>query len=101
MDTSGKPLPAYDTILVATSKFGSATFAGRVVGADTGGVTGVMGYKFAQGSKKIWFIRSLSSRNITLKLAKLPTRVSDPFGKSLPVSQSLVVGVMPVYIEWE
>ena len=101
MDTSGKPLPAYDTILVATSKFGSATFAGRVVGADTGGVTGVMGYKFAQGSKKIWFIRSLSSRNITLKLAKLPTRVSDPFGRSLPVSQSLVVGVMPVYIEWE
>lgn len=100
-NSSGQPLPAYQTIQIATSKLGNATYIGKVVGTDTGGVTGVMGYKFVEGTRKVWLVRSLSSRIVTLKLANLPTRISDPFGKPITPTKTLAIGGMPMYVEWD
>ena len=101
IDSNGQALPAYNSIKVATAKLGNTTFTGRVVAADVGGTVGVMGYKFADGAKKVWLVRSLSSRVVTLKFAKLPTRISDPFGKPITPTLSLAIAGMPVYVEWD
>jgi len=100
IDGYNNGLPAYDTFKIATAKLGPATFAGRTVYADVG-TTGVMGYKFTLNGRKVWLIRALSSRVVITKFAKLPSRISDPFGKPITPTKTLTLGLMPVYVEWD
>ena len=100
LDPTNTALPAYDAFQVAAAKLGPATFNGRVVYADVG-TTGVMGYKFTYNGKTVWLLRALSSRAVTTQLAKLPTRISDPFGKAVTPTKAIVLSSMPVYVEWE
>lgn len=100
IDPTNNGLPAYDTFKVATAQLGPATFAGRTVYADVG-TTGVMGYKFTRNGRKVWLIRALSSRVVTTRFAKLPTRITDPFGKPITPTKNLTLSLMPVYVEWD
>jgi hypothetical protein len=107
-DAADNPLPALKAFELARVQFGAATYRGRIVPADVGGATGITGYKFEQGNRTVWLLRSLDSRNRIAQFRIAPTRISDPLGGSivpttskLTSTVSLTLTLQPVYVEWE
>ena len=100
VDGSLNSLPGYDALRVARNKFGTATYLGRITSTDVGGVYGITGYKFKQGNRIIWLVRSTDTLKRSLKLATLPTTMSDPLGNPILPSRNPAMTLQPVYIEW-
>ena len=93
-------LPAYDALRVAQTKLGTAQYIGRITPSDVGGVYGITGYKFKQGNRTVWLVRSTDSLKRTLKLVAMPTAAFDPMGKAIAPSRNPVMTLQPIYIEW-
>lgn len=90
-----EPRPGYQSFRFARQELGDATFTRRLDEyADV-----LFGFEFARHDRRVWVLwsRDRTERAITLPLH--PLAVYDPFGNSLPATNPLVVGVMPVYVE--
>ncbi|NJM39890.1 MAG: hypothetical protein HC853_03490 [Anaerolineae bacterium] len=100
IDSNWNPLPSYHSFKIASQKFGSATYVGRITSRDVGGVYGITGYKFKQGNRIVWLVRSADSLRRTLKLTTVPTSITDSLGKAITPSKNPVMTLQPVYLEW-
>ena len=100
IDGNRNPLPAHDAFRIARAKLGAATYVGRITSRDVGGVYGITGYKFKQGNRVVWLVRSADSLKRTLKLTTLPTTITDSLGNAIPPSKTPSMSLQPVYIEW-
>gem|GEM_PF-550458 len=104
VDGDGKPVPAMTALQVAREKFGGATFTGRVTPREVGifdEELGIIGYKFRQGNRIIWLIRSADSQNREVVFNQFPTAITDPVGTELTPSRRLTLTLKPMYIEWK
>ena len=99
VDSNSKLLPSAEAIRVAHAKFGNATYLGPIVPSDVGTV-GVVGYKFKQGNRTLWLLRSYDTRNWAIALKTLPTSISDPLDTPIQPTTSLTLTLKPLYIEW-
>jgi len=100
LTSSGAPRPAYDSYQFARSELMNASFVGDIDSVDTGGVSGIKGYKFILGDRTIWLLWSLDGTEHSISFSTLPRVIFDVFGNVLPTSNYLDVNLMPLYIEW-
>lgn len=100
IDGNRNPLPAHEAFRIARAKFGTATYVGRITSRDVGGVYGITGYKFKQGNRVVWLVRSADSLKRTLKLTTLPLAITDSVGNVITPSKTPIMTLQPVYIEW-
>ena len=100
IDSNRNPLPVHDAFRIARAKFGSATYVGRITSRDVGGVYGITGYKFKQGNRIIWLVRSADSLKRALKLTTLPTTITDSLGNAITPNKTPLMTLQPVYLEW-
>ena len=91
--------PSAEAIRVAHAKFGDATYIGQIVPSDVGTV-GVMGYKFKQGNRTLWLLRSYDVHERVITFKTPPTTISDPLNTPMQPSTSLTLTLKPLYIEW-
>jgi hypothetical protein len=96
----GTPRPAYNSYQFAHSELENASFAGIIGDDDTGGVTGIKGYKFEQDGHPIWLIWSLDGAIHSLTFSMTPAKVFDVYGNVVSIVNPLNINLMPVYIEW-
>jgi hypothetical protein len=100
IDSNRNPLPAHTAFRIARAKFGNATYVGRITSRDVGGVYGITGYKFKQGNRVIWLVRSADSLKRALKLTTSPNTITDSLGNPLTPSKNPIMTLQPVYLEW-
>jgi hypothetical protein len=100
LTSSGASRPAYDSYQFARSELMNASFVGDIDSVDTGGVSGVKGYKFNRGDRTIWLLWSLDGVEHSISFSTLPRAIFDVFGNALPAGSPLDVTLMPLYIEW-
>jgi hypothetical protein len=95
LDSSLKPLPAYNAFKVACAKLGETVFMRAVTE-----FSGVKGYEFFNKGRHLWVLWSMTATDSMLTLGTTPAAVYDIYGNAMPVSTSLDVGMMPVYVEF-
>jgi hypothetical protein len=95
LDSSLNPLPSYNAYKVARVKLGEAVFVRAVTE-----FSGVKGYEFTNNGRHLWVLWSMTTTDNTLTLGTTPAAVYDIYGNAMPVSTSLDVGLMPVYVEF-
>jgi hypothetical protein len=100
LTSSGTPRPAYYAYQFARSELRDASFVGDIDSVDTGGVSGVKGYKFNRGDRTIWLLWSLDGTGHSVSFSTLPRAIFDVFGNALPAGSPLNVTLIPLYIEW-
>jgi hypothetical protein len=100
LTSSGAPRPAYDSYQFARSELMNASFVGDIDSVNTGGVSGVKGYKFNRGDRTIWLLWSLDGTEHSISFSTLPRAIFDVFGNALPAGSPLDLTLMPLYIEW-
>ncbi len=94
------PQPAYTAFKFATSELANAAYAGNIVSADLGGVSGVMGYKFQRGSRRVWIVWSLDGSTHSIILPGVPVAAWDALGNSVTKAATMDVTLNPLYLEW-
>ncbi len=94
------PQPAYTAFKFATSELANAAYAGNIVSADLGGVSGVMGYKFQRGSRRVWIVWSLDGSTHSITLPGVPVAAWDALGNSVTKAATMDVTLNPLYLEW-
>jgi hypothetical protein len=98
--TSSGASPAYDSYQFARSELINASFMGDINSVDTGGVSGVKGYKFNRGDRTIWLLWSLDGTEHNISFSTPPSAIFDVYGNALPAGTPLNATLMPIYIEW-
>jgi hypothetical protein len=93
-------LPAMTALRVASAELGDAAYAGRVVSADVGNVSGVTGYKFRHGAKDIWLLRGQSGNRV-VTFSSLPSSIFDALGNPISSTTTLTLTLQPLFVEWE
>ena len=97
------PLPAYQAFQFAREQIGPATYTGQLASSDVGDAPGIRGFKFVHEDGRqvwtLWYI-SVTDSSHAVTFAIQPTAAWDMLGKPLDLSNGLVVGVDPVYVEW-
>jgi len=95
------PRPAYTALQFARNELRDATSAGEISSSDIGGATGVKGYKFNRGDRRIWVVwsRDGASHSITPSLGA-PIAAWDALGNSVTPNASMNVDLKPLYLEW-
>ena len=94
------PRPAYTAFQFARSELRDAAFAGDITGSDIGGASGVKGYKFNRGDRRIWVLWSLDGASHSITLSSLPLTAWDALGNSVTPAVSMNVSLNPLYLEW-
>jgi len=100
VNSAMQPLPAFTAWRVAREKLAQTAYIGPVTSVDIGSASGVVGYKFRQGSRTVWVIRSLKTATRHITLPSLPTAITDPVGNAMPNNKNLTLTLQPIYIEW-
>src|SRR5450759_2010315 len=98
LDGSLKPLPSYTAFKNASDRLGKASYARSITE-----FTSIRGYEFNEAGHRIWVLWSVTAEGNphTVSLGSLPVAVYDMAGNSLSPSDSLDVGLEPVYVEFE
>jgi hypothetical protein len=94
------PRPAYTAFKFARSELGEVAFTGVITAADIGSVSGVNGYKFQSGDRRIWVLWSLDGNQHLVSLASTPMAAWDALGNSISPAASMNVTFSPLYLEW-
>jgi len=94
------PRPAYTAFQFARNELRDATFAGEITASDIGGASGVKGYKFHRGDRRIWVLWSLDGNTHSISLSGLPLAAWDALGNSVSPAASMNVSLKPLYLEW-
>ena len=74
------PQPAYTAFKVSRSELGEATFSGEITAADTGGASGIKGYKFQSGNHRVWVLWSLDGAEHLITFSSVPAAGWDAMG---------------------
>jgi hypothetical protein len=90
------PLDAYHTYKFASEKIGDSKYSNKI--SESSG--NLDGYEFLKGNRRIMVIWSKDWTTYSFNLYKAPLYVYDAFGNSLPTTNPIAVGQMPVYIEY-
>lgn len=94
------PTPAYTAVQVSRRELAASTLIGNISSADVG-ATGVTGYKFNRGDRRVWLVWSLDGAwHVITPNPGIPAAVWDSLGTSIAPSASLSVGLNPIYLEW-
>ena len=94
------PTPAYSAFQFGRSELGDAKFTGDITVADIGGVSGVEGYKFLRGDRRIWLLWSLDGDPHSINLSEAPLAAWDALGNPVSPTASMNVTLNPLYLEW-
>ena len=89
------PLPAYTAF-----SFGRRELSTAVYVRDITEYTGVKGYEFNRGDRRVWVVWSLDGSTHTMSLPGVPLAVWDSLGASVTPATSMSVTVKPLYLEW-
>jgi hypothetical protein len=89
------PLPAYTAFQFARSELREATFVQNITT-----YTGVKGYEFQRGDRRIWVIWSLDGTTHTTTLPGVPLAAWDALGASVTPAASMDITLNPLYLEW-
>jgi hypothetical protein len=94
------PLPAYYAFQFGRSELRDAAYTGDITAADIGGASGVMGYKFQRGDRRIWVLWSLDGNQHSINFSSVPLAAWDALGDSVTPAASMDVTLNPLYLEW-
>ena len=103
MSANLTPLPAYQAFQVARESIGPATYMGEVLPSDVGGAPGIRGFKFThEDGRQVWamWYVSVIEASHAVTFSTQPGSAWDMLGNPLNLSNGLVVGVDPIYVEW-
>jgi hypothetical protein len=90
---------AYTAFSFAQSQLRDAAYAGKVVGVDTGGTVGIMGYKFLRAGHRVWVVWSLDGGTHSMSFPTVPLAAWDALGVSVTPANSMNVTLKPLYLE--
>jgi len=90
------PLPAFDAYRFAAQELRGTRFVRQLQEYP-----GVRGYEFERDGQRLWILWSLDGAVHSLAFPTAPQAVIDVFGNPLKVGSSLLVTVMPSYVEWK
>jgi hypothetical protein len=97
------PRPAYVAYQFARIQLGGVEYIGPIDLDDTGGTTGLQGYKFQRPDGRLtWIVWALDTGSHTFTPVSLPDAAWDVFGNPVSLSNpaSLTITLEPLYIEW-
>ena len=89
------PRPAYTALQFSRSELRNATWV-----RDVTEYTGVKGYEFQRGDRRIWVLWSLDGDTHSINLPDVPLAAWDALGNSVPPAASMDIDLNPVYLEW-
>jgi len=89
------PRPAYTAFQFARSELRDAVWV-----RDVTEYTGVKGYEFQRGDRRIWVLWSLDGASHTINLPGVPLAAWDVLGNSVSPAASMNVSLNPLYLEW-
>lgn len=92
---SSNPTPAYFAFQTVSERLSNTIYRQKIA------ITGVAAYEFSRNGDRVWIAWSLDGQDHTFRLPNPPARMWDMYGNSLPVSQTITVGMLPVYLEWD
>ncbi len=86
---------AYRAFQFSAMQLADATYASPITN-----YAGVIGYRFVRESGDFWLLWSFDTEAHTVELPAQPGALYDMLGEPLPASQTVEVGVLPVYVVW-
>ncbi len=89
------PLPSYRVFQFSSKMLNQAIFIDK---SDE--YQGIRLYRFERADGELWVLWSADGENHEIQLPNLPQAVYNMLGESQEVQQSLVIDLMPVFIEW-
>ncbi|HEY5270749.1 MAG TPA: hypothetical protein VII97_10460, partial [Anaerolineales bacterium] len=89
------PRPVYTAFQFARSELRDATWV-----RDVTEYTGVTGYEFQRGDRRIWVLWSLDGNTHSISLPDVPLAAWDALGNSVPTVASMDIDLNPFYLEW-
>jgi hypothetical protein len=95
VDASGNPLPGYTAF-----RFGRLELRDAAWVSDITAYTGVKGYVFNRGDRRIWIMWSVDGSTHSVSLSGTPLAAWDTVGVYVPPATSMDVTVNPLYLEW-
>ncbi|MDE3090532.1 MAG: hypothetical protein KGJ80_14215, partial [Chloroflexota bacterium] len=87
--------PAYTAFQFARNELRDATFLQNITA-----YTGVKGYEFQRGDRRIWVLWSLDGSTHLINLSAVPLAAWDALGNSVSPATSMNVSLSPLYLEW-
>ena len=89
------PRPAYTALQFSRSELRNATWV-----RDVTEYTGVKGYEFQRGDRRIWVLWSLDGNTHSISFPSVPLAAWDALGNSVTPAASMNVSLNPLYLEW-
>jgi hypothetical protein len=89
------PRPAYTAFQFARNELGDAAWVRHITE-----YTGVKGYEFQRGNRRIWVLWSLDGNTRSINLSGAPLAGWDALGNSVAPAASMDIGLNPLYLEW-
>jgi hypothetical protein len=87
--------PAYKAYTVARQTLWDASFLGKIEDYPS-----ILGFKFLRGDRPIWVIWSGDLQTHTVDLGSTPDWIIDALGEEVATSDSIQVGMKPLYLGW-
>jgi hypothetical protein len=100
LGTESSLLPAYTAFNVSQRQLDEAVYRGAVTSTEIGGISGVMGFKFQNGDRRIWVVWSKDGNPHSITLSSAPQNAWDMLGNSLIPADSMDLDLNPIYLEW-
>ena len=92
---SSNPMPAYYAFQTVSKRLSNTIFRQKIA------MSGVSAYEFTRNGDRVWIAWALDGQDHSLRLSNPPARMWDLYGNSLPVGESITIGMLPVYLEWD
>jgi hypothetical protein len=89
------PRPAYTALQFSRSELRNALWV-----RDVSEYTGVKGYEFQRGDRRVWVVWSLDGNTQTVSLPGVPLAAWDVLGNSVSPAASMDIDLNPRYLEW-
>jgi Beta-galactosidase len=89
------PLPAYTALKFARSELRDAGWVRNITE-----YTGVKGYEFTRGDRRIWVLWSLDGSPRTISISSAPLASWDALGVPVTPAPSMDITLKPLYLEW-
>jgi hypothetical protein len=87
--------PAYKAYSVARNQLLDSTYVREIEDFDA-----VMGYEFSRSGGRVWVIWSTDGEDHEVDLDSAPLKIYDALGAAVPASDSITVGLKPLYLFW-
>ena len=92
--TPNNTTPVYTAIKVSRAHLQDAQFKADI------NVSGLRGYEFTRGNRKLWVVWSADGDTHNVSLTPTPVSIQDALGNVIAPANSIDVTLKPLYIEW-